>query len=171
MAVTLYIGGMKSGKSEVAEREAVRFPAPRLYIATSVVTDDEMKKRVLLHRERRGNLFETVEEPINIANLIAEKASFYNVILVDCLTFWYNNLFYYFEQDDERDSHLKRLENTLKDCNTNIILVTNEVGMGVIPENRLARSFIDFSGRANQKICRIAENAFFVIAGRKLRLE
>lgn len=171
MPCTIYIGGMKSGKSELAEKEALLLPSPRLYIATSVPIDEEMKKRVILHQQRREGLFETLEEPVNLGRTVSSEADKYNVTLIDCLTFWYNNLFYYFDDTKKRIALLEEFIDALKRVNKEIILVTNEVGMGIIPDNRLAREFIDFSGWANQKICSVCKKAFFVVAGKKFTLE
>lgn len=171
MAATLFIGGMKSGKSVLAEKEALLFQPPRLYIATSEVIDEEMKKKVELHKIRRTGLFDTIEEPLKLDMVITEKHSLYNVILIDCLTFWYNNLFYYQKTMMEKEDYLKRLTAAIKNCSTQIILVTNELGMGVIPDNKLARTFIDFSGKANQSVSEVCSKTYFVIAGKRLTME
>ncbi len=171
MPCTLYIGGMKSGKSELAEKDALSLPAPRLYIATSVPIDEEMKRRVVLHQQRRIGLFETFEEPVNLDRVVLAETDKYNVTLIDCLTFWYNNLFYYFEDKKKRIEVLEEFVDALKHINKQIIIVTNEVGMGIIPDNKLAREFIDFSGWANQKICSVCNKAFFVVSGKKITLE
>jgi len=171
MPCKLFIGGIRSGKSSLAEKEALLLPPPRLYIATSVAIDEEMEKRIAKHQQCRVGLFETVEEPVNLGKIITESSNKYRVTLVDCLTFWYNNLFYYFDDEKKRILLLEELIDSLKKSETEIILVTNELGTSVIPDNPLARKFVDFSGWANQKICEVCEKTFFVVAGKKIPLE
>ncbi len=162
MAVILFTGGMKSGKSRCAEERALKYSPPRLYVATGVVIDKEMEERVKRHQKRREGHFDTVEEPLKLATLLDRD---YNLIMFDCLTFWYNNLFYYFERDDDRFLELEALVNKLGDTKKDVILVTNEVGWGIIPENALARKFIDFAGMANQKIQEVCNEVYLVISG------
>ncbi|GAB4437692.1 MAG: bifunctional adenosylcobinamide kinase/adenosylcobinamide-phosphate guanylyltransferase [bacterium] len=171
MPATLFIGGMKSGKSLLAEKEALLYPAPRLYVATSELIDEEMKKRVELHKIRRGEQFTTIEEALELDRIINENSHLYSVILIDCLTFWYNNLFYYQKSFVEREASLARFAEAVKTCSSQVLMVTNEVGMGIIPENRLAREFVDFSGKANQRIAEVCQETYFVLAGKRLKLE
>lgn len=171
MPATLFIGGMKSGKSLLAEREALLYPAPRLYVATSEIVDEEMKKRVELHKIRRGEQFTTIEEPLELDRVINESSHLYSVVLIDCLTFWYNNLFYYQKSFTEREASLTRFIDAVKSCSSRVLMVTNEVGMGIIPENRQSREFVDFSGKANQRIAEVCQEAYFVILGKRIKLE
>lgn len=168
MAVILFIGGMKSGKSKKAEERALKCNGRRLYVATAQITDNEMEERIRKHRERRKNLFETLEEPIKLSSALNNE---YDVIMIDCLTFWYNNLFYYYNDIKKREYELNSFVNALKSFKKDVILVTNEVGLGIIPENPLARQFIDFSGMANQKIQKISNEVYFVVSGLEVRLK
>lgn len=168
MSVILYIGGMKSGKSKRAEEKALKFPGKRLYVATAQIFDNEMEERVKKHKARRKNYFDTLEEPLKLSTTLKKD---YDLILVDCLTFWYNNLFYYYDENDKREQELNAFIRVLKEFNKKVILVTNEVGLGIIPENALARQFIDFSGMANQKIQAISNEVYFVISGLEVRLK
>lgn len=168
MSVILYIGGMKSGKSKRAEEKALKFPGKRLYVATAQIFDKEMEERVKKHKERRKNYFDTLEEPLKLSTTLKNE---YDLILVDCLTFWYNNLFYYYDENDKREQELNAFIRVLREFNKKVILVTNEVGLGIIPENALARQFIDFSGMANQKIQAISNEVYFVISGLEVRLK
>lgn len=171
MPSQLFIGGMKSGKSLFAEKIALSYLAPRLYIATSEAIDDEMLKRIEKHKERRKGLFDTMEEPLYLAKAVNSINESYNITLIDCLTFWYNNLFYYFDTQNKRDIALDELIYALSNTQKEILLVTNEVGMAIIPENKLSREFIDFSGKANQKIAAICKAVYLVVAGKTLKLE
>lgn len=169
MGAVLFVGGMKSGKSLYAEEYALQFPAPRLYIATAELIDKETKRRVESHKKRRGDLFETVEEPLYPEKLFSSDA--FAVLMLDCLTHWYNNLFYYTKTASEREKRLKEFLSALKKSKKEIVLVANEVGWGIVPDNKLAREFIDFSGKANQRIQKLCKEAYLVAAGAKIRIK
>jgi adenosylcobinamide kinase/adenosylcobinamide-phosphate guanylyltransferase len=168
MSVILFTGGMKSGKSRCAEERALKYSPPRLYIATGVVIDKEMEERVKKHKKRRMGLFDTVEEPVKLSTLLDRD---YNIIMFDCLTFWYNNLLYYLEKEKDRLLELEAFVNKLSNIKKNVILVTNEVGWGIIPENALARKFIDFAGMANQKIQAVCNEVYLVVSGIGVRIK
>lgn len=171
MSISLFIGGTRSGKSILAEKAALNYQAPRLYVATAVPTDDEMEKRIAAHKERRKGLFDTIEEALFLNKVFSEKNNHYNIVMIDCLTFWYNNLFFYFDDSKKRENVADLFLDSLRQTKTAVILVTNEVGLSVVPENKLAREFIDFSGKINQKIASICHDVYFVVAGKKMRLE
>jgi len=162
--VTLITGGGRSGKSRVGHETALRFPR-RVFIATAVSCDAEMADRIARHQQERGNAFRTVEEPVRLAEAIHQAASGTDVILVDCLTVWLNNLLY------ERQNHLQpqpqidALLELLKKPPCELIFVTNEVGMGIIPDNALSREFRDLTGSVNQKIAAMADNVIFMVSG------
>ena len=175
--VILVTGGARSGKSAHAETLAKSFPGPRAYIATAPVFDDEMKKRVKHHKEQRKNDgWDTIEEEINLFEAI-KKADAYDTILVDCLTLWINNLLYAAEkkaqQVSEEDMIAKcsQLKETCAEFDGNIIFVINEVGMGIVPENPLARAFRDISGRCSQKVAQFANKVVLVSCGLPLVLK
>ncbi len=168
MSVILYIGGIKSGKSKKAEERALKYEGKRLYIATAQITDKEMEERIKKHRERRKDLFETLEEPLKLVYALKNE---YDVVMIDCLTFWYNNLFFYYDDVEKRERELNSFIDALKSFKKDTILVTNEVGFSVIPENPLARQFIDFSGMANQKIQEVSKEVYLVVSGLEVRLK
>ncbi|MCX7769879.1 MAG: bifunctional adenosylcobinamide kinase/adenosylcobinamide-phosphate guanylyltransferase [Proteobacteria bacterium] len=168
MSIILYTGGMKSGKSRCAEERALKYKGKRLYVATAQIIDKEMEERVKKHRERRKDLFDTLEEPLKLKDTLKKE---YDLIMIDCLTFWYNNLLFYYERDEEREKELTQFVDALKNFDKNIILVTNEVGWGVIPVNPLARQFIDFSGMANQRIQEVCHETYLVVSGLEVRLK
>jgi len=162
--VTLVIGGARSGKSAYAEgliAEASRPNGPRpLYIATAEARDPEMRERIGLHRERRGALWETVEEPLHLAGALVAGGG--RAVLVDCLTLWLtNHLLAGRDLAAERD----RLVATLQALDGPIVLIANEVGLGIVPDNALARAFRDEAGLLNQAVARAANRVVFMAAG------
>lgn len=159
--VTLITGGIKSGKSSYALKLGEKFDK-KLYIATAEPFDDEMKKKIALHREERGNGWDTIEEPINLIRAI-KKGVNYDFILIDCITMWINNLIYY-KKDAEK--YADELVNFLKIFNTkSIVFVTNEVGLGIIPIDEVSRRYVNLLGIVNQKISSISDHVILMISG------
>lgn len=169
----IYIsGGCRSGKSRYAETRANEFAAPRAYIATAEIFDGEMRERVRLHREQRGNAFHTVEAPIRLAEALRSLPAATNVALVDCLTVWLGNLMHHRGEDFSEDcQEIHALLELLQDPPCSIILVSNELGMGIVPENALARRFRDVAGRLNQRVAAVASEAFVTVSGIPLQLK
>lgn len=168
MKKVMFIGGISSGKSELAENFALSYKEPRLYIATADIKDEETLKKIQKHRERRKDLFETKEEPLYPEKFFDNK---YNIILLDCLTHFYNNIFYYINEPEKREKRVLDFSDSLNKYDGSIILVTNEIGLGGIPINSLAREFADFSGWANRTIKDSCDSVFFVAAGMSLKLK
>jgi adenosylcobinamide kinase/adenosylcobinamide-phosphate guanylyltransferase len=136
-----------------------RQPAPWTYVATAEPLDEEMRERIAHHRARRGAGWMTIEAPLALAEAIeAQKGP----VLVDCLTFWLSNLLHA-GKDIAREE--ARLLATLQNASLPIVLVSNEVGLGLVPDNRLARDFRDAQGRLNQRIAEIAGHVVFMAAG------
>jgi adenosylcobinamide kinase/adenosylcobinamide-phosphate guanylyltransferase len=176
MSQTIFItGGARSGKSRFAEQLATGYGAPLGYLATAQPLDDEMGQRIRKHRQRRGDDWHTLEEPLHLAQTLAVNDGRFNVILVDCLTLWLSNLLLCEELDEETETRamdeVQRLATTLRGMTTPVIIVSNEVGMGIVPENRLARLFRDIAGQANQIIAAAADEAWLVASGIPLRLK
>jgi adenosylcobinamide kinase/adenosylcobinamide-phosphate guanylyltransferase len=175
--VILISGGARSGKSSYSEALARSFPGPRAYIATAPVFDDEMAARVERHqRQRHNDGWDTIEEKIDLAGAIG-KASDYDTILVDCLTLWINNLLYEAEQkgreisEDDMAAKCAQLKKVCAEFDGNIIFVINEVGMGIVPDNPLARKFRDLSGRCSQSIAKFADSVILISCGIPLTLK
>lgn len=161
-SVTLVLGGARSGKSVYGERLAERFGGPMTYLATAEAGDDEMTARIADHRARRGNRWTTVEEPLELADAVTRADKSGGAVLVDCLTLWIANLMAV-ERDIAAES--LRLAECLKAVEGAVVLVTNEVGLGIVPDNADARAFHDHAGRLNQSIAQVAHNVVFVAAG------
>ncbi|MBU2703012.1 adenosylcobinamide kinase/adenosylcobinamide-phosphate guanylyltransferase [Sporomusaceae bacterium BoRhaA] len=174
----LITGGARSGKSEFAERLAQtlagqNLSAPYLaYIATAQILDDEMADRVKHHQARRSEIWLTKEAPYEAHLAIAEAAQEVDVILFDCLTLYLTNLLLAADEsacDEEQLMHIfDQIDKLLAACregNKTVILVTNEVGMGIVPENALARKYRDWAGWVNQKVAQAADEVYFVVSG------
>lgn len=176
-SIVLVTGGCRSGKSAHAQQIAESFPPARLYVATCPVIDDEMRRRIEAHRRARdGRGWETMEEPFDLAGAL-DRGSRYGVILVDCLTLWVNNLMYRAEQEGGTVGEAQIAEACGKvlqaaaQCRGIVIFVTNEVGMGIVPENAEARRYRDLVGRANQVIAARADSVTLVVCGTPLQVK
>jgi adenosylcobinamide kinase / adenosylcobinamide-phosphate guanylyltransferase len=163
---TLVLGGARSGKSAYAE--ALLEGAPALYLATGQALDDEMAERIRHHRERRGTGWETLEEPLALAEALDRAARPDRPVLVDCLTLWTSNLMHAGLDVDHQTGLMCEV---LARPAGPVVLVSNEVGMGLVPDNRLARAFRDHQGRVNQRIAHICRRVVFVAAGLPLILK
>lgn len=163
---TLVLGGARSGKSTYAESLLAHGPA--LYVATGQAFDDEMAERIRLHRDRRGPLWDTVEEPLALAEVLDRVLAPGRPVLVDCLTLWLSNLMH---AGRDVDAETARLCEVLRAAAGPVVLVSNEVGLGLVPDNRLARDFRDHQGRVNQRVAQVCSRVVFVAAGLPLFLK
>ncbi|MCP4673001.1 MAG: bifunctional adenosylcobinamide kinase/adenosylcobinamide-phosphate guanylyltransferase [Desulfobacula sp.] len=169
--ITFIIGGCRSGKSSFAldqanlELSSKDKGKMKIFIATSVPRDSEMEKRVKKHQHERGNEWHTIEEPVKIHGIINEYSKNASVILVDCLTLWVSNLLLNSCDDAQLDKAVKKLEDSLESCRCPVFLVSNEVGTGIVPENKLARQFRDYAGFVNQRMAKKADRVVMTIAG------
>jgi adenosylcobinamide kinase/adenosylcobinamide-phosphate guanylyltransferase len=172
--IILVTGGARSGKSSFALQLAETFAGRKAYIATSPVIDSELEERVKRHRrEREGRGWHTFEEQSELAALIEERADF-DVLLVDCLTLWVNNLMYLYGERASEDLIAEKCASLLAACRTHggkILFVTNEVGMGIVPENDIARRYRDLIGRCNQMIASEAATVFLVSCGIPMQIK
>ena len=175
--ITLVTGGCRSGKSRYAREIAESLPGPRVFVATCPLLDDEMRTRIDRHRqEREAAGWDTIEETTDLAGTIRGAAD-YDVILVDCLTLWVNNLMYEAgEQDREltEDDMVEQANRLLEACGQRhgtVLFVTNEVGMSIVPENALARRYRDLIGRCNQTIAAHSDVVALVSCGIPLELK
>lgn len=160
---TLILGGARSGKSALAERLASGFDAV-LYIATAGAGDNEMSERILHHRERRPSHWGLRETPLALADTLRQEAHASRCLLVDCLTLWLSNLLC--SDDESRYRHERAaLLAALGELPGEIILVSNEVGQGIVPLGALSRRFVDEAGRLHQDVAALSDRVIFTIAG------
>jgi adenosylcobinamide kinase / adenosylcobinamide-phosphate guanylyltransferase len=165
-SVSLVLGGARSGKSRYAEGLLVPHADKRIYLATAEPGDAEMRARIEDHRRRRGTSWRTVEAPLDIAPIIAGAGE--DAILLDCLTLWLANLISAGRDIAKAESDLR---SALSEVRAPIVLVSNEVGLGIVPDNALAREFRDHAGRLNQAMAALADRVFFLAAGLPLTLK
>jgi adenosylcobinamide kinase / adenosylcobinamide-phosphate guanylyltransferase len=164
----LVLGGARSGKSQFAEALAKSHVGNRIYIATAEPGDEEMRDRIARHRARRGNLWRTIEEPLKLPQLLREEAKEERFILIDCVTLWVSNLMLNGLPVQEP---VDELRNMLPQLEARVVLVSNEVGLGIVPDNELARRFRDEAGLANQKLGATCSEVIFMVAGLPLKLK
>jgi len=166
--VTLVLGGARSGKSRYAEQAIEAAAGGGIYIATATVEDVEMADRVARHRARRGPHWTTIEESLELPARLASLAGQSRPILVDCLTLWLASLT---RASRDTDAETERLLAALAAARSPILLVANEVGLGIVPENALARRFRDEAGRLNQRVASLADRVVFLAAGLPMLLK
>ncbi|MGY4478246.1 bifunctional adenosylcobinamide kinase/adenosylcobinamide-phosphate guanylyltransferase [Bradyrhizobium sp. USDA 3364] len=167
MSVILITGGARSGKSRRAELRARGFPGQPVYVATAEALDAEMDERIAKHRARRGNDWIEREVPLDLVDVLSATDGG-GARLVDCLTLWLSNLLHA-ERDWSREVTL--LADALPRQRSPVIFVTNEVGLGIVPDNALARTFRDAAGLMNQMIAGVADEVEFVVAGLPMKLK
>lgn len=169
MGHILILGGARSGKTGFAESLAMRAGETPLYLATAQALDAEMRERVKLHQQQRHKRFATLEEPIALTTALKAAAKSHDVILVDCLTLWITNLL---GANHDVAAAVEELATTLPTIDTSrVILVSNEVGLGIVPDNPLARTFRDLAGAAHQRLAQICTDVHFVVAGLPMTLK
>lgn len=168
LRLTLVLGGARSGKSRYAERLIEGAAPAGLYCATAEAGDAEMRERIAAHRARRGDAFwQTIEAPLDLRGAIA-RAARERPLLIDCLTLWLSNVLLAGRSPDQEFATLRA---ALRDAAGPVVLVANEVGLGLVPETPLGRLFRDAAGRLNQEIAAIADRVVFVAAGLPLVLK
>jgi adenosylcobinamide kinase/adenosylcobinamide-phosphate guanylyltransferase len=164
----LVLGGARSGKSSFAERLVAESGLGKVYLATGRAWDGEMQERIAAHKAQRGPDWTTIEEPLELAGALEAASGSDRIVLVDCLTLWLTNVMMA-ERDVE--AGFSGLVEALPRLAGPVILVSNEVGLGIVPENRMARDFRDHAGRLHQKIAALADAVVFVAAGLPLRMK
>ncbi|KPF41758.1 bifunctional adenosylcobinamide kinase/adenosylcobinamide-phosphate guanylyltransferase [Rhizobium sp. AAP43] len=167
---TLVLGGARSGKSRFAEGLARKSGLNRIYLATGRAWDDEMQTRIETHKaDRAGDGWTTHEEPLDLVGALKLLDRSDSVILIDCLTLWVTNLM--MEEGRDVDAEGVALAALLPKLSASVILVSNEVGLGIVPENRMARAFRDHAGRLHQSVAVEATDVYFVAAGLPLKMK
>ena len=164
--LTLVLGGARSGKSRYAESLVTALPAPWIYVATAEARDAEMAERIATHQARRGAGWRTVETPRDVVGALAAHRT--TPLLVDCLTLWLANALL---ASADVDAEIERLEAALEQTAAPLVLVANEVGLGIVPDNALGRRFRDLQGLLNQRIAARADRVVLVVAGLPLTIK
>ena len=163
--IIFVIGGCRSGKSSFALDYANKHFRKKVFLATSQALDDEMKERILRHREARGPDWKTIEEPTKITETLTSVKADYEVVLIDCLTLWVSNLLMDGETEDKILSRAEALVESMQKIPQSIIVVSNEVGAGIVPENKIARIFRDIAGIVNQRVATCSDTVVLTVAG------
>jgi len=166
--IVLVTGGARSGKSRFALERAATLGSPRLFVATAEARDEEMKARIARHRAERGRRWRTVEAPRRLAAVLRRGSA--PVLLIDCLTLWLANVM----GDDARRDVVPQIENlvaALSRRRSAVVMVTNEVGLGIVPDNPLGRAFRDAAGFMNQRVASLADEVYLLVAGQALRIK
>jgi adenosylcobinamide kinase/adenosylcobinamide-phosphate guanylyltransferase len=161
------LGGARSGKSSHAENLTIAHPLPWTYIATAQAYDDEMRERIALHQSRRGEGWVTVDAPLDLAGAI-EALPDHQAVLIDCLTLWLTN---HMLAEHDVEAECRRLADVLSRPRGPWFVVSNEVGLGIVPDNALARRFRDAAGRLNQQVAAIADSVLLMVAGLPLKVK
>ncbi|MGB9615585.1 MAG: bifunctional adenosylcobinamide kinase/adenosylcobinamide-phosphate guanylyltransferase [Fervidobacterium sp.] len=163
----LITGGVKSGKSSFALKLAKSYNR-KAFLATGVPFDEEMRKRIEKHKKERSEDFDTYEEPINVVEILDRIDGKYDVIVFECVTTYLGNLYYY---DLSIEEHIDKFVDGLKNMKSEIIIVTNEVGWGVIPENELARKYVETLGKLNSKLASLSHKVYLIISGIEVQIK
>ncbi len=161
MTVTFVLGGARSGKSRYAESLVTALPPPWVFVATAEIHDEEMRRRIAEHRARRSEGWHTIEAPVDIVGAL-RLAPPGVPVLIDCLTLWLSNMIL---GDYDVAASIEELARALGERNSPVAVVSNELGLGIVPDNQLARHFRDEHGRMNQRIAEAAATVVFMVAG------
>jgi adenosylcobinamide kinase / adenosylcobinamide-phosphate guanylyltransferase len=171
MSVTLLLGGARSGKSSFAVRYAAQCGGRVVYLATAPPIDDDMERRIARHREERPVDWETIEETVDLIGALDRVADEPDVLIIDCLTLWTSNMMWHGNSDD---AIVEAAEESAARCRSRagrVIVISNEVGLGVHPDTALGRRYRDVLGSVNQRWAAAADHALLMVAGRALRLD
>lgn len=165
-------GGARSGKSDFAQDMAEKIEGKRLFLATAQAFDEEMEERIRKHQESRGARWDTLEEPVDLGEALRSVFGEYKTILIDCLTVWMSNLLLeYPNQDEKRSEIVDDFFSSLDELEEKIIIVSNEVGMGIVPDNKLARDYRDQLGFLNQRVARRADEVYLFFSGIPVKIK
>lgn len=167
--ITLITGGIKSGKSSFALRYVFnKSYKTRAFLATGVPFDKEMRERIEKHKTERSNMFDTFEEPLNVSKVIKAIDGKYQIVLFECLTTYLGNLYHY---NVDVEKYVLDFIEAVNNMTSDIVIVTNEVGWSIIPENELARKYTEMLGKINSKIASIADEVYVVICGIGMKIK
>ncbi len=165
--ITLITGGARSGKSRFSVETALKHKN-RTFVATAIAFDEGMQQRIAAHKTERAGKFTTIEEPYDLAKVFAQIPANTDIVLIDCITVWIGNLMHRHRDNYDTFANFPEVDaflTKLKQLPFNLLIVTNEVGDGIVPENKMARDFRDIAGRLNQQIATIANNVILTVCG------
>lgn len=170
-------GGQSCGKSTFAQKKAEKIEGKRVYLATAQAFDEEMKIKIQRHIEERADIFDTIEEPLEIDKAIL-KTNKYDTVLLDCLTMWTSNIILNNENNEEEaiEKYLEKFIESISELKENsnikqLIIVTNEVGWGIIPGNKLSRIFARLLGTVNKKIAELSDEVYMMVSGIEVKIK
>ena len=168
--IVFITGGARSGKSSFALENASGISGTKAFIATAEATDEEMRQRIEKHKLDRDGTYDTFEEPVGVSDLLKEIDGSYRVVIIDCLTLWMANLVW---RNANIDAEVGKFITTLRDLSgdTLICIVSNEVGMGIVPENETARRYRDLAGFLNQKVAEASDEVYLAVSGIPLKIK
>lgn len=171
--LVLVTGGARSGKSGLAIDIAEKSGGWPVYIATATAGDPEMAERIKKHRRERGSSWTTIEEPLDLRRVLAAMTRGENAVVLDCLTLWLTNIMMEDEEDFELAADIlsRELAKKLRELGGTVVVVSNEVGMGLVPDNQLARRFRDMAGQVNNLFARTADEVYLVVSGLPVKLK
>ncbi|MCK9615044.1 MAG: bifunctional adenosylcobinamide kinase/adenosylcobinamide-phosphate guanylyltransferase [Candidatus Omnitrophica bacterium] len=170
--IIFILGGARSGKSSFALKLAKKSKKTKVaFIATGEARDNEMKQRILFHRRSRPSNFKTFEQAHNLSGLLKKIASGFDVIIIDCLTLFVSNLLLKKYDEKKIANEISKMLTVLKKTHTKAIIVSNEVGLGIVPQTKLGRDFRDIAGKVNQVVAQGADNVFFMVSGLPWRVK
>ncbi len=164
------LGGARSGKSSFALQQG-KVKSPRAFLATAEPLDAEMARRIQKHQEARGRRWRTFEIPTQLAEWFTEQGGNYSSVVVDCLTLWLNNLLREKVRPRQVPSQVRKLLKAIRACPSQVVMVSNELGLGLVPGDAASREFRDVAGRINQLIAAEADQVYFLVSGLPLRLK
>jgi adenosylcobinamide kinase/adenosylcobinamide-phosphate guanylyltransferase len=165
-------GGVRSGKSDFAQRLAEQRQGPRVYLATAQVLDDEMKDRIRNHQVKRGDRWDTLEEPVHLGRALQSAENAYETILLDCLTLWISNILFHASTGEAMLSDVTEIFfKSIDSFSKTLIVVSNEVGMGIVPDNYLARTYRDQLGYVNQRMAERADEVYLLVSGIPVKIK
>lgn len=168
----LVTGGTRSGKSSFAQNLAEAAKGRKAFIATAEPLDNEMKKRITRHKKERPAGWDTIEEPLHLEKVVNKSGEDYDVLLIDCITLWISNLLVNKSMNEK--TILRKISTLVARCkqiSSRVIIVTNELGMGIVPVNKVSRLYRDLVGKANQLIAEEADEVYFLVSGIPMKLK
>ena len=169
--IIFIVGGARSGKSAYALKLAKEYKTGVAYIATGETRDDEMRRRIAAHRKSRPRGWKTFEVPVEVSAILEKSCKNFRLVIIDCLTLWVSNMMMGGRTGTAIETEAEKMVSRLRKIKADSIIVSNEVGLGIVPNNRMARDFRDCAGRTNQVVAQKADEVIFMVAGIQWRIK